>query len=48
MREVGLITRFYFATEIPGLERLLLGKKDESRRMEEGQMLTSRNAMIAR
>jgi len=27
--------------EIPGLERLLLGNKDESRRMEQGQALTS-------
>ena len=44
MREADLITRFYFATETPGLERLLLGKKDESRRMEEGQVLTSRDA----
>jgi len=41
VREVDLITRFYFAMEIPGLERLLFGKKDESRRMEEGQVLTS-------
>jgi len=37
---MDLITRFYFAMEIPGLERLLLGKKDESRRMEQGQVLT--------
>ena len=40
MGGVDLITRFYFATEIPGLERLLLGNKDEYPRME-GQVLTS-------
>ena len=44
MREVDPITRCYFATEILGLERPLLGKKDESRRMEEGQVLTSCDA----
>jgi len=44
VREVDLITRFYFAMEIPGLERPLLGKKDESRRIEEGQMLTGCDA----
>ena len=44
MEEVDLIRRFYFAMEIPGLGKLLLGNKGESRRMEKGQVLTSRDA----
>jgi len=41
---MDLITRFYFAMEIPGLEKLLLGNKNESRRVEKGQVLTSYDA----
>ena len=43
MGQVDLITRCYFATEILGLERLLLSKMAESRRIE-GQVLTGRDA----
>jgi len=39
--ELNPITRFYFATEIRGLERLLLGNKGEPRWVGgKGQVLT--------